>query len=141
TDIGSSVCSNPGEVCTSTNTSKKLSAGKFTPGVCSLICPGDTSVGDSRITTGPSTAELPVRFMAIISVWMVVRPPGPQPTHGFWRCTVDGPDKFTVSVPNPLTLMTTWAAVLIVSVPAVGNTHGVAGRVGVVFSGDRVWLA
>src|SRR5438477_6163008 len=85
--IGSWVCKTPMEVCTSTNMSKKLSAGKFTPGVCSLICPGDTSDGDSFMVTGPSTPELPVRCMEIISVCMVVRPPGPQPTHGFCLCT------------------------------------------------------
>src|SRR5207237_10939360 len=91
--IGSCVCNKPAEVCTSTNTSKKLSAGKFTPGVCSLICPADTSVGDSRIVTGPSTPELPVRFIETISVWMVVRPPGPQPLQGFCLCTVDGSEE------------------------------------------------
>src|SRR5438105_265906 len=111
------------EVCTSTNMSKKLSAGKSTPGVCWVICPGDTKVGDSRIVTGPSTPELPVRFMAIISVWMVVRPPGPQPTQGSCLCTVDGPDRFTVSVPTPVMLITTCAAVVSVSLPADGNTQ------------------
>src|SRR5947209_5559735 len=87
--MGSMVCSVPIEVSSSTNTSKKLSAGKSTPGVCWLICPGDTRVGDSRMVTGPSTPELPVSFIETISVWMVVRPPGPQPTQGFCRCTVD----------------------------------------------------
>src|SRR5438552_18824808 len=90
--IGSCVCSTPIEVCTSTKMSKKLSAGKSTPGTCWLIWPGDTRDGDSRSCTGPSTPELPVRFIAIISVWMVERPPGPQPTHGFCRCPLDDPD-------------------------------------------------
>src|SRR5438477_6755271 len=118
----------------------KLSAGQFTPGVCSLIWPADTRVGDSRITTGPSTPELPVRFMAIISVWMVVRPPGPQPRQGFCRCTVDGPLRLTVSVPTPVMLMTTWAAVLIVSLPAAGNVQVGVG-VGVLVRVGTVWLA
>src|SRR5438552_357968 len=126
--IGSCVCNVPIEVCTSTNTSKKLSAGKSTPGVCWLICPGDTRDGDSLMVTGPNTAELPARFMAIISVWMVVRPPGPQPTHGFWRCTVEGPARVTLSVPTPVMLMVTLATVLMVSLPAGGKVHrGVVG--------------
>src|SRR5438105_2121086 len=123
--MGSCVCNTPIEVWISTNTSKKLSAGKSTPGVCWLIWPGDTRVGDSFMTTGPNTPELPVRFMAIISVWMVVRPPGPQPTQGFWRCTVEGPDSVTLSVPTPEMSMVTLATVLRVSVPAGGNVHAV----------------
>src|SRR5947209_9690930 len=105
--------------------SKKLSAGKSTPGVCCDICPADTRLGDSFMVTGPNTDELPVRFMATISVWMVVRPPGPQPMHGFWRCTVEGPETVTLSVPRPFTVMVTLATVLRVSVPAAGNTHPV----------------
>jgi hypothetical protein len=110
----------PIEVCTSTKMSKKLSEGKSIPGVCWLIRPGDTSDGDSLMVTGPSTPELPVRFMAIISVWMVSRPPGPQPMQGFCLCTVEGPDRVTLSVPRPVTFMVTLAVVFIVSVPAVG---------------------
>src|SRR5438132_11725479 len=106
--------------------SKKLSAGKSTPGTCWAIWPGDTRDGDSRSCTGPSTPELPVRFIAIISVWMVLRPPGPQPTHGFCRCTLDEPFRATLSVPTPVMLMTTLAAGLIVSVPAGGDMQGVA---------------
>src|SRR6266566_1899218 len=89
--IGSCVCSVPIEVCTSTNTSKKLSAGKSTPGDCCLIWPSDCNVGDSLICTGPNTDEVPSRLISIISVSMVVTPPGPQPAQGSARCTVDGP--------------------------------------------------
>src|SRR5438132_7397558 len=128
---GSWVCSTPCEVCTSTNMSKKLSAGKSTPGTCWLTWPGDTSDGDSRTVMGPNTGELPVSSIEIISVWMVVRPPGPQPTHGFWRCTVDGPFNVTLSDPRPGMSTIILPPDGKVSVPAGGNMHGVAVRVGV----------
>src|SRR5438034_7419383 len=102
TCTGSLVCSTPIEVSISTNTSKKLSAGKSTPGDCCLIWPSEGLDGDSRMCTGPNTDELPSSSIWIISVSIVVRPPGPQPAQGFSRCTVDGPDRLTVSVPTPL---------------------------------------
>src|SRR6476661_5143963 len=119
----SSVCSVPIEVSSSTNTSKKLSAGKSTPGLCCLIWPSDGLDGDSRMCTGPNTDDVPSSSIATISVSMVERPPGPQPTQGLARCTVDGPDRFTVSVPTPVMLTTTCALVLMVSLPAGGNVH------------------
>src|SRR5437016_3743450 len=100
---------------------KALSAGKLVPGVFSLITPVDDMFGDSRTTIGPSTDELPDRFMAIISVWIVVRPPGPQPMQGSPRRTVDGPFSVMVSVPTPVITSMTLAVVVKVSVPAGGK--------------------
>ena len=113
--------------------SKKLSAGKSTPGTCWLICPGDTRVGDSRICIGPNTPELPFKVIAIISVWMMVRPPGPQPTHGFWRYTVDGPFSVMLSDPRPGMSTIILPPDGKVSVPAGGNVQvpGVGVIVGV----------
>src|SRR5438067_202776 len=114
------------------NTSKKLSAGKSTPGVCWVIRPSDGLDGDSRMCTGPSTDEVPSRLRLVISVSMVERPPGPQPRQGLARCTVDGPDRVTLSVPTPVRLTVTLATVLMVSFPAGGNEHaGVEVGVGV----------
>ena len=50
------MCRIPDEVCTSTKMSKKLSAGKFTPGVCSLIWPADRQQTLQILGYGEGTA-------------------------------------------------------------------------------------
>src|SRR5437660_1666654 len=78
--------------------------------------------------------------MATISVSMVVRPPGPQPTHGLPRCTVVGPFSVRLSLPAPVMSTVMLAPEAKVSAPAGGNVHGAGVGEGVLVGVARSWL-
>src|SRR3972149_5385600 len=117
--IGSFVCSEPSGVSISTNTSKKLSAGKSTPGDCCLTSPLEARIELSRIITGP-TGERPCNSRATISVSITHRPsPG---LYGAPRTPRVGPATVAFSTGPPLIArsMTTVAAESNSSTPAWG---------------------
>ena len=88
----------PGGMSISTKTSKKLSAGKSTPGVCCFIRPEEARVGLSLTMIGPR-GEGPVRVIEIISVSMYPLPS--RSTRGSPLWIVVGPDATKGKGPGP----------------------------------------